>query len=401
VLDLKDGGIMNRNIYVSVEFGTHTLKLLVSEFFGEKQNILFLDEEMTKGIEVGHIIDKMTVQNSLKKLISRAEKFLNARIKAVILMLPSVNLWTKEVTYDITIPENMVKGKHIKSLFNKVYTEEMKANERGGVIASVYPNKFTSVKMRKVIDNPVGELTRELSVNIEIVYENQAMIVEYISVIEQLGIEVIEIMPNVVGYKNSLLMKDEMKDYACVVDVGANTTTITIYNNQLIERSETFKIGSSIVTQALMENLGLSYEDSEDFKITHGNCVAKEASDEIIFEKHFPDGTISYITHEYVTQIIEEKYLEIIRVIKRYLLEYGLKNRITHYYLIGGGVAIENFERLFKNNFGEWVSIRRPNLIGSRHPKYSSIISGQYNAYYFESLFEEQYNMIIFNDSDS
>lgn len=401
MLDLKDGGIMNRNIYVSVEFGTHTLKLLVSEFFGEKQNILFLDEEMTKGIEVGHIIDKMTVQNSLKKLISRAEKFLNARIKAVILMLPSVNLWTKEVTYDITIPENMVKGKHIKSLFNKVYTEEMKANERGGVIASVYPNKFTSVKMRKVIDNPVGELTRELSVNIEIVYENQAMIVEYISVIEQLGIEVIEIMPNVVGYKNSLLMKDEMKDYACVVDVGANTTTITIYNNQLIERSETFKIGSSIVTQALMENLGLSYEDSEDFKITHGNCVAKEASDEIIFEKHFPDGTISYITHEYVAQIIEEKYLEIIRVIKRYLLEYGLKNRITHYYLIGGGVAIENFERLFKNNFGEWVSIRRPNLIGSRHPKYSSIISGQYNAYYFESLFEEQYNMIIFNDSDS
>lgn len=398
---MKDGGIMNRNIYVSVELGTHTLKLLVSEFFGEKQNILFLDEEMTKGIEVGHIIDKMTVQNSLKKLISRAEKFLNARIKAVILMLPSVNLWTKEVTYDITIPENMVKGKHIKSLFNKVYTEEMKANERGGVIASVYPNKFTSVKMRKVIDNPVGELTRELSVNIEIVYENQAMIVEYISVIEQLGIEVIEIMPNVVGYKNSLLMKDEMKDYACVVDVGANTTTITIYNNQLIERSETFKIGSSIVTQALMENLGLSYEDSEDFKITHGNCVAKEASDEIIFEKHFPDGTISYITHEYVAQIIEEKYLEIIRVIKRYLLEYGLKNRITHYYLIGGGVAIENFERLFKNNFGEWVSIRRPNLIGSRHPKYSSIISGQYNAYYFESLFEEQYNMIIFNDSDS
>jgi len=400
VLDLKDGGIMNRNIYVSVEFGTHSLKLLVSEFFGEKQNILFLDEELTKGIEVGHIVDKATVQNNLKKLINRAEKFLNARIKAVILMLPSVNLWTKEVTYDVTIPENMVKGKHIKNLFNKVYTEEMKANDRGGVIAAIYPNSFTSVKMRKVIDNPVGELTRELSANIEIVFENQAMIAEYISVVEQLGIEVIEIMPNVVGYKNSLLMKEEMEDYTCVVDIGANTTTITVYHDQLIERSETFKIGSSIVTEALMEKLGLSYEDSEDFKITHGSCVAKEASDEIILEKHYPDGTISYITNEYVAQIIEEKYLEIIRVIKRYLLEYGLKNKITYYYLIGGGVAIENFERLFKNNFGEWVSIRRPNLIGTRHPKYSSIISGQYNAYYFEKLFEEQYDMIIFNNQE-
>lgn len=396
---LKDGEKMKRNIYASIEFGTHSIKLLVSEFYEEKQNILFIDEQLTSGIKIGNIIDKSMVHNDVKKLISKCEDFLSTKIKSVVLMFPSVNLSTKEVSYDITIPDNKVKGKHIKNLFNKVYTEEMKSPDKKGEIAYIYPNSFTSLKMKRRIDNPVGEITREIFASLEIVYENQQMIIDYISIVEQLGIEVIEIMPNVVGYKKSLLTKEEAQNFTCVIDIGAHTTTITVFTNQLIHRSETFKIGSDIVTEAIQDRLGLSYEDAEDFKITHGNCLVKEATEEIVFERRFSDGSITYVTNEFVAKIVEEKYLEIIRVIRRYLLEMGLKNKINQFILIGGGVAIENFEKLFKNNFGEKVTVRSPNLIGTRHPKYSSIISGQYNILYLEQLFEEQYNMIVFNNN--
>ncbi len=392
---------MNRNIYVSIEFGTHSIKLLVSEFYDDKQNILFIDEVYTSGIKIGNIMDKSMVYNELKKLITKCENFLSAHIKSVVLMLPSMDLHTKEVNYDITIPDNKVKGKHLKNLFNKVYMEEMKATDRKGEIAYIYPNRFTSLKMKRNIENPVGEVTRELFASLEVVYENQQMIIDYISVVEQLGIEVIEIMPNVIGYKRSLLTKEELQKYTCVVDIGATTTTITTFSNQLINYSETFKIGSQIVTDALHEKLSLSLEDAEDFKVTHGNCLIKESTEEIVLEQRFGDGSITYITNEFVAQIVEEKYLEIIRVIRRYLLEIGVKNKISQYILIGGGVVIENFEKLFKHNFGDQVSIRTPDLIGTRHPKYSSIISGQYNILYLERLFEEKYHMIMFDDERS
>ena len=74
-------------------------------------------------------------------------------------------------------------------------------------------------------------------------------------------------------------------------------------------------------------------------------------------------------------------------------------NKIVKYILIGGGVAIEDFETLFRNNFGENANIRIPDLIGTRHPKYSAIISGQYNIFYMEKLFEEEYNMVSFNET--
>lgn len=395
---VKVGDKMINNIYASIEFGTHSIKLLVSEFWDQKQNILFIDEQLTKGIQVGAIIDKAQVYNDAKKLISKCEDFLAAKIKRVVLMLPSINLKTKNVSYDITITDNRVRGKHIKNLFNKVYEEESKSKENYGEIAAIYPNSFTSLKMKKHIDNPIGEATREIYASLEIAYENQQMIYDYISIIEKLGIEVIDIIPNVVGYKRSLLTREEMSRFTCVIDIGANSTTISIFSNQMIQSSETFKIGTSIVTEALKNKLNLLYDDAEDFKITHGNCIAKEATDEVVLEQRLNDGSITYITSEYVAQIIEEKYLDIIRVIKRYLLESGLKSKIMQYVLIGGGVAIENFEKLFKNNFGENVAIRSPNLIGTRHPKYSSIISGQYNILYLEQLFEEKYEMVVFNN---
>ncbi|MDF2700151.1 MAG: cell division protein FtsA [Haloplasmataceae bacterium] len=392
---------MKRNIYASVEFGSHSIKLLVSEFIEEKQNILFIDEIISTGIQAGYIIDKSLVYNNLSKLILKCENFLEAKIRSVVLMLPSSELSTKEVNYDITIPDNKVKGKHIKSLFNNVFTEESKLiseTNPNQEIAYIYPNKFTSLKVKKSIDNPIGEVTRELYSSLELIYANKQMIIDYLSIIEQLNVEVVEILPNVIGFKKSLLTKEECMNYTCVVDIGSQTTTISVLNNNLIHSSESFKIGGDIVTKALKEYLNLNDDDSEEFKITHGDCLSKEATEEIIFEQHFSDGSINYMTHENVSKIVEEKYLEIIRVIRRYLLEKGLKNKIAMYVLIGGAVQIENFERLFKNNFGENVSIRTPNLIGTRHPKYSSIISGQYNILYLENLFEEQYSMVVFND---
>lgn len=388
--------MMRSNIYASLEFGTHSIKLLVSEFIDEKQNILFIDEEITTGVEIGQIIDKTTVFNDVKKLILKCEDFLSAKIKAIVLMLPSIGFNNKVVNYDITIPENIVRGKHIKYLFNKVYEQEVNALDRVGEIAAIYPINFTTLNSKKRIDNPIGENTRGINASLEVIYVNHQMLIDYISIIEQLGIDIIDIMPNVIGYKGSLLSKEEMENYLCVVDIGALTTTVTTYHKQVIHACETFKLGVKAVTDNLRDKLGLENNDAEDLKITHGNCISKDIVDEIVFEQRQTDGSITYITSEFIAKIVEERYLEIIRVIKKYLLESGLKGKIQKFILIGGGVQIENFEKLFRYNFGENSTIRSPNLIGTRHPKYSSIISGQYNILYFEQLFEEKYEMVVF-----
>jgi cell division protein FtsA len=391
---------MKRNIYASVEFGTHTLKLLVSEFVDGKQNILFIDELQSSGIEDGLVYDKSKVINECQQLIKKAEHYLDATIKSVVIMLPSVNLRTKEIGYDITIPDGRVRGKHIKDLFNKVYTEEITKIEQQKIkdeIAFIHPRRFISSKSRKSLLNPINEMTRELNVSLEIVYENKQMIIDYLEVIDALGIEVLDIMPNAVAYKNSLLSKEEMANYCAVIDIGSHVTTISVYHDNLILKSESFKIGGQIVTDAIKDDLSLSLKAAEEFKITHGLTVSKEATGEIVYEQKHEDGSITYVTTEYVAKLIDEQYLAILRVIRQYLLETGLKNKITKFILIGGAMAIENIETLFKHNFGENVHLRRPDFIGARHPKFSSIISSHYHIYHLEQILEEEHIMVAFN----
>ena len=403
IAGLGVGGLMK--VYVSVEFGAHSIKLLVSEFIDGMQHILFLDEEPSSGIESGIIKDKDIVVRDFRKLIDRAEEFLDCKIKAVVVMLPSVDLKAKVVSYDLMIPENHVQGKHIKNLFNKVYEEEN--NEPNLEIAFIYPQRFQSSKIRKTMFLPIGEQTRDLFVTLEIVYQDKKTLFDYVDVASSAGLDVLDIMPNPVALKKGCLSKEEMAEYACVVDIGATMTTITIYHEERIESSESFRIGSKRATEKLQEQLNLSLKDAEAFKITHGRVLGISGKDEIVYEQTHPDGSITYITNDYVAKLMNEAYLEIIRVIRQYLLEAGLIGKITHYYLIGGGVAMDKFEQLFKNNFGSNVSIRTPQVLGTRHPKYTSLISGQFNIHYLEQLFEANYQMVaaktetLENPSDS
>lgn len=394
---------MKRNIYTSVEFGSYSIKLLVSEFIDDKQNLLFIDEMKTDGIDAGIIHNKGIVTRDMRKLVDKAEGFLDAKIKSIVIMLPSVNLSSKEVSYDITIPENRVTGKHIKNLFNRVYTDithQKKDDHSDQEIAFIYPRRFLSSKSRKSLLNPINEITRELIVSLEVIFEDKQTMIDYVEIIDELGIEILDIMPNVIAYKNSLLSSEELYNYACVVDIGHKSTTITVYKDNLVYQSESFKLGSSIITKAIAETLSLNLKDANEFKMVHGQTVSKLASDEIVFEQRHTDGSITYITSEYIAKLIDSKYAEIIRLIRQYLNEAGLKNKISKYILIGGATQMTHFEAYFKQSFGEEVSIRRPDFIGTRHPKYSSIISGHFNIYYLEKIFEEEYEMIVFNQNE-
>lgn len=389
--------MMKGSIVASVEFGSATIKLLVSEFVEERQNILFIDEIRSTGIKAGLIENKQNVVRDLRKLIDQAEDFLNAKIVSLVVLLPSVSLVSKEVHYDLIISENEVKGKHIKDLFNRVYQEESHQYP-DKEIAFIYPNRFTTSKSRRALYNPIGENTRDLSVDLEIYYEDKQTMIDYVSVVDQCGVTVLDIMPKVVAYKNALLTRDELNDYTCVVDIGDQTTTISVFHQQLLVKSECFKIGGEVASKAIEKAFDLRPQDAVLFKEIHGQAVSREAGDEIVFEQHFKDGSITYITSKYVAKIIDEKYLEIVRVIRQYLLEMGYKAKINQYVLIGGAVMLEQFETLFKHNFGDHVAVRRPDFIGARHPKYSTIISSHTNIFYLQRLFDNDFKMLSYND---
>ncbi|WP_161625427.1 cell division FtsA domain-containing protein [Haloplasma contractile] len=395
---------MKRNIYASLDLGANTIKLLVSEFVGERQNILFVDEIKSTGIEHGFIRDKAKVIADLQKLKGKCESFLNIKLNSIVLSLPSIELDTKTISNTVTVNHGRVKGSDIKKMFNEIYEQEIEqvsSEKRKKEVSAIIPINFSIGKNKKYVFFPLNEICREITMNANLLTLDKQVIISHITTVEEAGLHVIDIMPNVATYLYTLLSPEEMTEMSCVVDIGKTATTITILEKGVIIFSEQFSIGGNIITQAIKDELQLDFEDAEEFKLTHGVCGVGNASDEVIYEKDYGDHAPTYITEKDIAEIVEANYMEIMRIVKQYLFEVGVKTKVERFIFIGGATEVRGFLHLIKQTFGEHSTVRRPSMLGVRHPKYSSAISMHNSIYFFDSLFEENYEMVTFNKEQS
>lgn len=63
----------------------------------------------------------------------------------------------------------------------------------------------------------------------------------------------------------------------CIVDIGHKTTSINIYKDGRLLLPRTVPLGGEMITRALADNLGLSFEEAEQAKIHHGGVPESAA----------------------------------------------------------------------------------------------------------------------------
>ena len=78
-----------KHIYTSVDIGTDTTKVIVTELYKGKLNLLAASSTKSRGIKKGLITDVNEASLSLKKAISEVEEMLGFKIKKVLVNVPS------------------------------------------------------------------------------------------------------------------------------------------------------------------------------------------------------------------------------------------------------------------------------------------------------------------------
>ena len=76
-------------VYTSVDIGSDTIKVVVSELFDNKLNLLAASSVKSRGIKKGLITNGKEASISLKKAIKEVEDMLGFKIKKVIASIPN------------------------------------------------------------------------------------------------------------------------------------------------------------------------------------------------------------------------------------------------------------------------------------------------------------------------
>lgn len=140
-----------------------------------------------------------------------------------------------------------------------------------------------------------------------------------------------------------------MRSGCALVDFGADTTTISVYKNNILRYLSVLPLGGNTITRDIT-SLQMEEQDAEKLKLQYGNALYEEEEDsETPAVCTLDDGrTIEQAT---LNNIIEARAEEILANVWNQLQLSGYEDKLfSGVVFTGGGANLKNIEEAFRKH---------------------------------------------------
>lgn len=320
---------MIRNISVGIDIGTFTTRVVVGEFLkGEKNpKIIGVGESETRGMRHGYIVNIPDAVSSLKKAISSAEKTSEIKIRRAFVSIGGTTLRSEIGNGSAIISK---ADSEVTNLDVNKALEESEANLSLGNKKVIYVSPISfRLDGKEVLGRPEGMRGNKLEIKAVFITSSTKHWEDLMEVITGSGVEPIDIIPSVLAGSNIVISSRQKMVGTALIDIGAETVSFGVFENESLISLHTFSIGSADITNDIALGLKIPLEKAESFKLTNnGEEYSKKKLDEIV-EARLTD----------IFELIENHLKKIKR---NELLPAGVV-------FIGGGANVSGLDTLSKN----------------------------------------------------
>ncbi|PIR07279.1 cell division protein FtsA [Candidatus Jorgensenbacteria bacterium CG_4_10_14_0_8_um_filter_39_13] len=163
-----------------------------------------------------------------------------------------------------------------------------------------------------------------------------------------------------------------------MIDFGAQTTSLAVYEENKIKHAKSLPFGSEYVTTDIAIGLKVPIEVAETLKITYGCALAGEISRrEMIKLSALDPNNKNEVSRHYLAEIIEVRLAEILEVVDNELKVLGHSPYLPAGIVItGGGAKMVGTTDLIKQSLKFQTQIGYPNLenFEIKNPSYQEML---------------------------
>lgn len=386
-----------KHIYTSVDIGSDTIKIVVCELFNNKLNLLAASSVKSKGIKKGLITDVYEASESVKTGLAELEEMLGIKITKAIASVPGYNTEYTMVKGQIPLDEELegISGHEIV----KVLQNSMEGkNIEGKEMVTTIPIDF-SVDDNVGIKDPKGMKGSSLSTRAIMVSTPKKNIYSVVSLLENIGLEVVDISLNSVGDIYSLKNRDIEQKVGAIINIGHETTTVSLYNKGIVVKSSIIGMGGKNIENDIAYIYKLKPSDArmikEKFALAHKNYASKSDS----YGIEDKTGEMIKINQFEVSEIVMSRIEEIL-VLARKEINILTKREVDYILVSGGTSSMNNFSLIAEEVLGKVAKVGNIRIIGVRNNKYSAALGNI--VYFIEKLRlkGQNYSMISKGDME-
>ena len=317
-----------------------------------------VQQDASKFIRKGIIYNADLADSCVKNIIEKLAEKIQKKIFQVYVSYSGQGIHSvhNEVIRSFEEEEHKI----LKEDIDSIYDENTNYSYEGQCILDTIPQEF-SVGTQKLSD-AVGVMGNRIEGRYLNIIAKSKLLNYIVNCFKNIGgVRVVEykLTPLMVADQ---LLNEAQKNSGCVlVDIGADTTTVSIYKSKLLRFLSVIPLGSDNITKDIM-SLQLEHKEAEELKVSKfGEPYASFTEDEgeaII--RTTSDGIV--IKRKELSSIIDARLTEILINVKQQINEskYVRESLVAGAFLTGGGANMPNISNVFKEVVGiDKVTVRK------------------------------------------
>lgn len=338
---------MSRKISVGIDIGTYQIKVVVAEDTKSENgmvsaNILGTGFVESKGLRHGYILNTSDVTKCLQDAIDQAEKTSKVKVRRAYVSVGGIGLSgiISKGSVMISRADSEITDLDVKNVLLAAEEEISKNSLMNKRIIHAIPVSY-KIDGQNVIGRPAGMHGLKLEVKALFVVCLDQHLNDIIRAVEDADVEVLDVMASPLAASIVSLSKTQKIAGCVLANIGSETVSIVVFENNTPISLEVFPIGGTDITNDIALGFRIPIEEAENVK-----------TGVLPSDGQYPKKKLEEIIMARVSDIFDLVEAHLKKIGRSGLLPAGIV-------LTGGGSGLETIEEIAK------ASLKLPSKIAS------------------------------------
>lgn len=260
---------MQKRVYTGIDIGTYHVKVVIaapSESRDLPMQVLGTATAASRGLRHGYIIDRAEATRSIREALARAQAAAKVTVTSARVAMGGVGIDEIRSSADITLTASggVVTPHEIDRAMRE---SEKRASSRlvNRTILHTIPLEFR-VDGTPTFGKPAGLQATKLAVDTLIISMLTQHYDDLLEAVEGAGVEVEGVMASPLAASLVTLTKAQKTAGVCLANIGAETLSVIVFDNNIPVSLKVFPSGSSDITNSIALSFQIPINEAEQMK---------------------------------------------------------------------------------------------------------------------------------------
>jgi cell division protein FtsA len=356
---------MPKNSYVvGLDIGTKKVAAIIGEITEDRKvEVIGIGTAESKGLRKGVVVNLEATTSAIKKAQEEAELMAGVEIDSAFVGISGAHIksFNSRGVIAVSGKNREITREDIRRVIDQSKAVSIPPDRD---IIHVIPQEFV-VDEQDGIKAPLGMSGIKLEVNVHIITSAITSVQNLRTCVERAEIEIEQVVLNQIAAASAVLTHDEKELGAGLIDIGAGTTEVAIFERGSLWYTSIIPIGGDNFTNDIAVGLRTPIPEAEKIKKKFG-CVAVPTVDEqetIEVPSVGKGRKPRVLSRQILSDIIQPRAEEIFRLVDGDIKRMGYEKSLNSGIVITGGTALlEGLEEVAEEIFD--LPVRRGDPAG-------------------------------------